>query len=45
MISRAMTMADKIVVLNKGEVAQIGSPLDSTIAAEPVRRPLHRVAT
>jgi multiple sugar transport system ATP-binding protein len=24
----AMTMADKIVVLNKGEVAQIGSPLE-----------------
>jgi len=41
----AMTMADKIVVLNAGRIEQYGSPLELIRAAgKPVRRRLHRVA-
>ena len=41
----AMTMADKIVVLNAGRIEQVGSPLELYhIAAQPVRRRLHRLA-
>ena len=41
----AMTMADKIVVLNAGNIEQVGSPLELyTDAEEPVRRRLHRLA-
>ena len=41
----AMTMADKIVVLNAGKVEQVGSPLELYIAArQPLRRRLHRLA-
>ena len=41
----AMTMADRIVVLNKGDVAQQGAPM--TLYHQPeqrVRRDLHRLA-
>jgi multiple sugar transport system ATP-binding protein len=39
----AMTLADKIVVLNAGQVEQIGAPLDLYHdPAQPVRRGLHR---
>ena len=41
----AMTMADKIVVLNAGNIEQVGSPLDLyQQARQPVRRRLHRLA-
>ncbi len=41
----AMTMADKIVVLDRGSVAQVGSPLELYNQPErPVRRGLHRLA-
>jgi multiple sugar transport system ATP-binding protein len=39
----AMTMADKIVVLNAGRIEQVGSPLDLYHRPkQPVRRGLHR---
>ena len=39
----AMTLADKIVVLNAGKVEQVGSPLDLyNKPQQPVRRRLHR---
>jgi len=47
----AMTMADKIVVLNKGEVAQIGSPLelynrpDNLFVARFIGSPTMNIAT
>ncbi len=41
----AMTMADKIVVLNAGNIEQVGSPLELyQRAAQPLRRRLHRLA-
>ena len=41
----AMTMADKIVVLNAGNIEQVGSPMELYAdAEEPVRRRLHRLA-
>ena len=41
----AMTMADKIVVLNAGNIEQVGSPLELyERPGEPVRRRLHRLA-
>ena len=41
----AMTLADRIVVLNAGVVEQFGSPLELYHhPAEPVRRRLHRLA-
>ncbi len=41
----AMTMADKIVVLNAGIIEQVGAPLDSLQQpAQPLRRRLHRLA-
>ena len=41
----AMTMADKIVVLNAGKVEQVGSPLELySTARQPLRRRLHRLA-
>ena len=41
----AMTMADKIVVLNAGKIEQVGSPLELYAApGEPLRRRLHRLA-
>ncbi len=41
----AMTMADRIVVLNAGRVEQVGSPLDLyRTPEEPFRRRLHRLA-
>ena len=41
----AMTMADKIVVLNAGNIEQVGSPMELyKHAEEPVRRRLHRLA-
>ena len=41
----AMTMADKIVVLNAGNIEQVGSPLELyKTPDEPVRRRLHRLA-
>ena len=41
----AMTLADRIVVLNAGVVEQFGSPLELYHQpAEPVRRRLHRLA-
>ncbi len=41
----AMTMADKIVVLNRGNVEQVGSPLELLPQpAEPLRCRLHRFA-
>ena len=41
----AMTMADKIVVLNAGNIEQVGSPLELyKTPEEPVRRRLHRLA-
>ena len=41
----AMTMADKIVVLNAGNIEQVGSPLELyRTPAQPVRRRLHRLA-
>ena len=41
----AMTMADKIVVLNAGNIEQVGSPLELyKQPEEPVRRRLHRLA-
>ena len=41
----AMTMADKIVVLDRGSVAQVGSPLELYNRPQwPVRRRLHRLA-
>uniref|UniRef100_UPI00311F0EB3 ABC transporter ATP-binding protein n=1 Tax=Thauera sp. SDU_THAU2 TaxID=3136633 RepID=UPI00311F0EB3 len=41
----AMTMADKIVVLNAGNIEQVGSPLDLyNRPGQPVRRRLHRLA-
>jgi multiple sugar transport system ATP-binding protein len=38
----AMTMADKIVVLNAGRIEQVGSPLELYNARQPVCRGLHR---
>ena len=41
----AMTMADKIVVLNAGSIEQVGSPLELyKTPGQPVRRRLHRLA-
>ncbi len=41
----AMTMADKIVVLNAGNIEQVGSPMELyQPPEEPVRRRLHRLA-
>jgi energy-coupling factor transporter ATP-binding protein EcfA2 len=40
----AMTMADKIVVLNAGNIEQVGSPLDLYTGRQPLRRRLHRLA-
>ena len=41
----AMTMADKIVVLNAGNIEQVGSPMELyKTPEEPVRRRLHRLA-
>ena len=41
----AMTMADKIVVLQAGRIEQVGSPLDLyTPARQHLRRRLHRLA-
>ena len=41
----AMTMADKIVVLNAGNIEQVGSPLELyQVAEQPLRRRLHRLA-
>ena len=41
----AMTMADKIVVLNAGNIEQVGSPLELYKSPrQPLRRRLHRLA-
>ena len=41
----AMTMADKIVVLNAGKIEQVGSPLELyNTSRQSVRRRLHRLA-
>ena len=41
----AMTLADRIVVLDRGAIAQVGAPLELyTCAGEQVRRVLHRLA-
>ena len=41
----AMTMADKIVVLNAGNIEQVGSPMELyKTPEEPLRRRLHRLA-
>ncbi len=41
----AMTMADRIVVLNKGNIEQVGSPLELYNKPDSlVRRRLHRLA-
>ena len=41
----AMTMADKIVVMNAGHIEQVGAPLDALRpAGEPLRRRVHRLA-
>ena len=41
----AMTMADKIVVLNAGKIEQVGSPLELyDTPGQPLRRRLHRLA-
>ena len=41
----AMTMADKIVVLNAGNIEQVGSPMELYRSPEePLRRRLHRLA-
>ena len=41
----AMTLADRIVVLNAGIVEQVGSPMELYHrAGQPLRRPLHRLA-
>ena len=41
----AMTLADKIVVMNGGHIEQVGDPPDAVPAAgEPLRRRLHRLA-
>ncbi len=40
----AMTLSDRIAVMDKGQVRQIGSPdRDLRISQQPVRRELHRV--
>ena len=41
----AMTLADRIVVLNKGRVEQVGTPLELyQRSGQPLRRPVHRLA-
>ena len=40
----ALTMSDRIAVMNEGRVEQIGTPAESTSARRPVRRRLHRLA-
>ena len=40
----AMTLADKIVVLDKGVISQQGSPLDCTTPRQPLCRLVHRLA-
>jgi ABC-type sulfate/molybdate transport systems ATPase subunit len=40
----AMTMADKIVVLNAGNIEQVGSPAGPLHKPQPLRRRLHRLA-
>jgi ABC-type proline/glycine betaine transport system ATPase subunit len=43
--TEALTFADKVVVMNDGEVVQIGTPEELFEAAAPhLRRPFHRLA-
>ena len=43
--TEALTFADKVVVMNDGEVVQIGTPQELVRAAGAhVRRPFHRLA-
>ena len=41
----AMTMADRIAVMNEGRIEQLGEPLELyDRPVEPVRRAIHRVS-